>query len=129
MYPATVVWVGATSARVEFNDGAMKTLPYEELASPSENSTGAASGPTGREALEDPPPPLPTDPCAICMSTITEDACVLACGHAFHAACLGDLADHVRLSARTRRSLGVSCPLCRKVMRAEVSAEEVTSQT
>ena len=58
MYPATVVWVGATSARVEFNDGAMKTLPYEELASPSENSTGAASGPTGRQALEDPPPPL-----------------------------------------------------------------------
>jgi len=67
-----------------------------------------------------PPPPLPTDPCAICMSIITEDACVLACGHAFHAACLGDLADHVRLAAPTRRSLGVSCPLCRKTTRAEV---------
>ena len=65
-----------------------------------------------------PPPPLPTDPCAICMSTITEDACVLECGHAFHAACLGDLADHVRNAAPTRRSLGVSCPLCRKVTRA-----------
>ena len=102
----------------------MKTLPYEELASPSENSTGAASGPTGREALEDPPPPLPTDPCAICMSTITEDACVLACGHAFHAACLGEMADVVRVSAPTRRSLGVTCPLCRKVTRAGVGAEE-----
>ena len=67
-----------------------------------------------------PPPPLPTDPCAICMSTITEDACILECGHAFHAACLGDLADHVRLAAPTRRSLGVSCPLCRKTTRAEV---------
>ena len=63
-------------------------------------------------------------PCAICMSTITEDACVLECGHAFHATCLGDLADHVRLAAPTRRSLGVSCPLCRKVTRAEVGAEE-----
>ena len=59
-----------------------------------------------------------------CMSTITEDACILECGHAFHAACLGDLADHVRLSARTRRSLGVACPLCRKVTRAEVGPEE-----
>ena len=71
-----------------------------------------------------PPPPLPTEPCAICMSKITADACVLECGHAFHAACLGDLADHVRLAAPTRRSLGVSCPLCRKVTRAEVGAEE-----
>ncbi len=77
------------------------------------------------EAPPPPPPqPLPTDPCAICMSTITEDACVLECGHAFHAACLGDLAGHVRLAAPTRRSLGVSCPLCRKVTRAEVGAEE-----
>jgi hypothetical protein len=72
------------------------------------------------EAPPPPPPPLPTDPCAICMSTITEDACILECGHAFHAACLGDLADHVRLAAPTRRSLGVSCPLCRKTTRAEV---------
>ena len=71
-----------------------------------------------------PPPPLPTDPCAIFMSTITKDACVLECGHAYHATCLGDLADHVRLAAPTRRSLGVSCPLCRKVTRAEVGAEE-----
>ena len=79
--------------------------------------------------LPPPPPPLPTDPCAICMSTITEDACVLECGHAFHAACLGEMADHVGNSARTRRSLGVTCPLCRKVTRAEVGTEEVTSQT
>ena len=76
------------------------------------------------EAPPPPPPPLPTDPCAICMSTITEDACVLACGHAYHARCLGDLADHVRLAAPTRRSLGVSCPLCRKVTRAGVGTEE-----
>ena len=196
MYPATVVWVGATSARVVFDDGAMKTLSHEELASPSENSTGAASvarqqiggqctsgrpncycksgrtraivrydpetgddleeycstsdaaqklglaapnithvlsgtyedasGHKFRYKVEVPsaPPLTPTDPCAICMSTITEDACILECGHAFHAACLGDLADHVRLSARTRRSLGVACPLCRKVTRAEVGAEE-----
>ena len=70
-----------------------------------------------------PPPPLPTEPCAICMSVITEDACVLGCGHAYHASCLGDLADHVRLAAPTRRSLGVSCPLCRKVTRAEVGED------
>ena len=73
-----------------------------------------------------PPPPLPTEPCAICMSVITEDACVLGCGHAYHARCLGDLADHVRLAAPTRRSLGVSCPLCRKVTRAGVGAEEAS---
>ena len=76
------------------------------------------------EAPPPPPPPLPTEPCAICMSVITEDACVLGCGHAYHASCLGDLADHVRLAAPTRRSLGVSCPLCRKVTRAGVGAEE-----
>ena len=73
-----------------------------------------------------PPPPLPTEPCAICMSVITEDACILGCGHAYHARCLGDLADHVRLAAPTRRSLGVSCPLCRKVTRAGVGAEEAS---
>ena len=72
-----------------------------------------------------PPPPLPTEPCAICLSAITEDACVLECGHAFHASCLGEMADHVGNSARTRRSLGVTCPLCRKVTRAEVGTEEV----
>jgi hypothetical protein len=73
---------------------------------------------------KDAPPPLPTEPCAICMSTISEDACVLACGHAFHAACLGEMADVVRVSAPTRRSLGVTCPLCRKVTRAGVGAAE-----
>jgi hypothetical protein len=83
---------------------------------------------TKRDSVEpsekDAPPPLPTEPCAICMSIISEDACVLACGHAFHAACLGEMADVVRVSAPTRRSLGVTCPLCRKVTRAGVGAEE-----
>ena len=218
-YVATVVWVGADTARVEFEDGSVKTVSHEELeplntpapvdpsatsgttvtsqqskssrtASRTERVTdpaaleaklkednwtitevprppgkacaritdkyyrkpgeskqyrsllgiarahypefirGRASSPAQAVPVPPPrPPPLPTDPCAICMSTITEDACVLECGHVFHAACLGEMADHVGNSARTRRSLGVTCPLCRKVTRAEVGAEEVTSQT
>ena len=209
-YAATVVWAGENSARVAFEDGALKTVPLEELeplstrTATSQHVDVPKSSRTGTDRLTDkaaletklrednwtitekqyqskdgtdkyyhkpgeskqyrslleiarahypefltgkgrkrastdtpspaqtapvappppPPPPLPTDPCAICMSTITEDACVLACGHAYHARCLGDLADHVRLAAPTRRSLGVSCPLCRKVTRAEVGAEE-----
>ena len=137
-YVATVVWVGADSARVEFEDGSLKTVPHEKLDLLYKKSTGAA-GPVDRQAPEgedvdedsatlpvpsekDAPPPLPTEPCAICMSIISEDACVLACGHAFHAACLGEMADVVRVSAPTRRSLGVTCPLCRKVTRAGVGA-------
>ena len=63
----------------------------------------------------------PTSPCAICMSMIVaEDAHRLQCGHAFHTDCLREMAGHVRLSSHTRRSIAVSCPLCRKVTRAEV---------
>ena len=91
---------------------------------------GHAPSPALAAPVPPPPPPqLPTEPCAICLSNITEDACVLGCGHTFHATCLGEMADHVGNSARTRRSLGVTCPLCRKVTRAEVGPEEVTSQT
>ena len=110
-------------------------MPLEELDLLYKKSTGAAGpvdlqAPEGKDAdgdsasEKDAPPPLPKEPCAICMSTISEDACVLECGHAFHAACLGDMADVVRVSAPTRRSLGVSCPLCRKVTRAGVGTEE-----
>ena len=122
-------------------DGSLKTVPHEELELLNKKSKGAA-GPTDRQASDDEdadgdsaapsvgpsekdaPPPLPTEPCAICMNIISEDVCVLDCGHAFHAACLGEMADVVRVSAPTRRSLGVTCPLCRKVTRAGVGAEE-----
>ena len=141
-YVATVVWVGADSARVEFEDGSLKTVPHEKLELLNKSNRGvAASRPADRQASDDEDadgdsaampvpsekdaqPPLPTEPCAICMTAITEDVCVLDCGHAFHAACLGEMADVVRVSAPTRRSLGVTCPLCRKVTRAGVGAAE-----
>ena len=58
------------------------------------------------------------------MSMIDADeAHVLQCSHAFHADCLRQMAGHVRLSSHTRRSITVSCPLCRKVTRAEVGVD------
>jgi len=113
------------------NNGAIRSLPQLELY--LERALGLCGEDAKRPRAETneetfapvppPPPPLPTEPCAICLATIAEDACVLECGHAFHAGCLGEMADYVRVSAPTRRSLGVSCPLCRKVSRAEVGAE------
>ena len=65
--------------------------------------------------------------CPICLDTLRNDACAqhLTCGHAFHTKCLRELADHVRLSSHTRRSLAVSCPLCRTVTRAEVGGADI----
>ena len=58
------------------------------------------------------------------MSRIdADDAHELQCGHAFHTDCLREMAGHVRLSSHTRRSITVSCPLCRKVTRAEVGVD------
>ena len=65
-------------------------------------------------------PPLP-EPCAICLSEITEEPHVLQCGHAFHAACLQDLGEKgPRLAAPTRRGRQVACPSCRKTIRVEM---------
>jgi len=53
-----------------------------------------------------------------------DDAFALdGCGHAFHKDCLRGLAGAVRLSAATRRSAVVSCPLCRTVTRSVLGAE------
>ena len=71
--------------------------------------------------------PAPRMTCPICLDTLRNDACAqhLTCGHAFHTKCLRELADHVRLSSHTRRSLAVSCPLCRTVTRAEVGGADI----
>ena len=71
--------------------------------------------------------PAPRMTCPICLDTLRNDACAqhLTCGHAFHTKCLRELADHVRLSSHTRRSLAVSCPLCRTVTRAEVGGANI----
>jgi len=136
-YSATIVFVGRRTARVAFEDGTIHTVQRSELLEDDRSSKRSAAKKVVTPAKQRPapappppppapapaPPPRPTGPCAICMSTIDDGAHVLQCGHAFHAACLRDLADHVRLSSATRRSLAVSCPLCREVSRAEVVAD------
>ena len=127
-YAATVQFAGKSTARVAFEDGTVHTVQRSELLEDDRSSRrneGKAVPAKPRPPPPPPPlpPPRPTGPCAICMSTIDDDAHVLLCGHAFHTNCLRDLADHVRLSSATRRSLAVSCPLCRKVTRAEVGAD------
>jgi len=126
-YAATVQFAGKRTARVAFEDGTIHTVERSELLEDDRSSRrneGEAVPAKPRPPPPPPPPsPRPTGPCAICMSTIEDGAHVLECGHAFHTNCLRDLADHVRLSSATRRSLAVSCPLCRKVTRAEVGAD------
>ena len=99
----------------------------DEKATPPPKSAARPKKRPKLSAPTPPPPPrrvAPTEPCAICMSMIAaEDAHELVCGHAFHTDCLRQMADVVRIATATRRSLGVSCPLCRKVTRAEVGVE------
>ena len=65
--------------------------------------------------------------CAVCFGALDSGEALVhgTCGHAFHTKCLRELADHVRLSSHTRRSLAVSCPLCRTVTRAEVGGADI----
>jgi hypothetical protein len=143
-YSATVLRPFSTTVRIVFEDGTPHTVPRSELdlddgvATIKERDADESSEPrpqkrpkpTPQTRAPPPPPPptpvrvAPTEPCAICMSMIdAEDAHELVCGHAFHTDCLRQMADVVRIATATRRSLGVSCPLCRKVTRAEVGAE------
>ena len=149
-YPATVIRPHREKMRVIFEDGTLHTVQRTELdiddslvgASEGDACAAGAAGdadgagedekatparPKKRpKPLPPPKPPrvAPTEPCAICMSMIdVDEAYVLQCSHAFHADCLRQLGDHVRISSATRRSLGVSCPLCRKVWRAEVGVD------
>ena len=145
-YRATVVRAQQNCVRVIFEDGTPHTCPRSELdlddspvgggggdADADEKATPppkSAARPKKRPKLSAPTPPppparvAPSEPCAICMSMIDADeAHVLQCSHAFHADCLRQMAGHVRLSSHTRRSITVSCPLCRKVTRAEVGVE------
>ena len=140
-YSATVLRPFSTTVRVVFEDGTPHTVPRSELdlddgvatikycdeeAAPRPQKRPKPAPQTRTPPAPTPPPPTPvrvapTEPCAICMSMIAaEDAHELQCGHAFHAACLREMAGHVRLSSHTRRSIAVSCPLCRNVTRAEV---------
>ena len=139
-YSATVVWPSRHVVRVAFEDGTIHTVARAQLSLDDGLTTykerdEIASTPRPKKRPKPTPPPpsppvpapraaplvAPTSPCAICMSMIVaEDAHELQCGHAFHAACLREMAGHVRLSSHTRRSFAVSCPLCRKVTRAEV---------
>ena len=111
----TALWAAAGKKRAA-REGAP---PPKSTARPKKRPKLSAPTP--------PPPPArvaPSEPCAICMSMIDADeAHVLQCSHAFHADCLRQMAGHVRLSSHTRRSITVSCPLCRKVTRAEVGVD------
>ena len=145
-YSATVVRPFSTTVRVVFEDGTPHTVPRTELDlddgvatikerdadEPSEPRPQKRPKPTPQTRTPPapaPPPPTPvrvapTEPCAICMSMIAaEDAHELVCGHAFHTDCLRQMADVVRIATATRRSLGVSCPLCRRMTRAEVGVD------
>ena len=143
-YSATVVRPFQNTVRVIFEDGTAHTVPRSELdlddgvATIKERDEEAALRPQKRPKptpqtrtppAPSPPPPTPvrvapTEPCAICMSMIAaEDAHELVCGHAFHTDCLRQMADVVRIATATRRSLGVSCPLCRRMTRAEVGVD------
>jgi hypothetical protein len=139
-YSATVVWPSRHVVRVAFEDGTIHTVARAQLSLDDGLTTykerdEIASTPRPKKRPKPTPPPpsptvpapraaplvAPTSPCAICMSMIVaEDAHWLQCGHAFHTDCLREMAGHVRLSSHTRRSIAVSCPLCRKVTRAEV---------
>ena len=129
-YSATIVHVGHRTARVAFEDGTIHTVQRSELLEDDRTSRRSVAKkvvtpakPRPAPAIPPPPPPRPTGPCAICMSTIEDGAHVLQCGHAFHASCLRDMSDVVRIASATRRSRGVACPLCRKVTRAEVGVD------
>ena len=136
-YSATVVWPSRHVVRVAFEDGTIHTVARAQLSLDDGLTTykerdeiASTPRPKKRPKLTAPTPPptpvrvAPTEPCAICMSMIdAEDAHWLECGHAFHTDCLRQMADVVRIATATRRALGVSCPLCRKVTRAEVGAE------
>ena len=128
-YSATILHVGHRTARVAFEDGTIHTVQRSELLEDDRKRSAAKKVVTPAKPKQPapppppPPPPRPTGPCAICMSTIEDGAHVLQCGHAFHASCLRDMSDVVRIASATRRSRGVACPLCRKVTRAEVGVD------
>ena len=128
-YSATIIDVGRRYARVAFEDGTIHTVERSELLEDDRKRSVAKKVVTPAKPKQPapppppPPPPRPTGPCAICMSTIEDGAHVLQCGHAFHASCLRDMSDVVRIASATRRSRGVACPLCRKVTRAEVGVD------
>ena len=68
-----------------------------------------------RKAPATPKPKAPVDPCSICLAPIkARDVTVLSCSHAFHASCLATLERHGKGVGTTRRSVVVTCPLCRK---------------
>ena len=71
--------------------------------------------PAKKRAPATPKPKAPADPCSICLAPIkVRDVTVLSCSHAFHASCLATLERHGKGVGTTRRSVVVTCPLCRK---------------
>ena len=71
--------------------------------------------PAKKRAPATPKPKAPADPCSICLAPIAaRDVTVLSCSHAFHASCLATLERHGKGVGTTRRSVVVTCPLCRK---------------
>ena len=96
------------------------SLPIEPPAEPAEPPAPPAAPPAEEEPA--PVPPSPPPECAICLGEIDDGAQVLRCGHTFHSECIGELADHAPMAAPTRRSLQVSCPLCRNVAREPAPA-------
>ena len=71
--------------------------------------------PAKKRAPATPKPKAPADPCSICLAPIkVRDVTVLSCSHAFHASCLATLERHGQGVGTTRRSVVVTCPLCRK---------------
>ena len=152
-YPALLLWLGARTATIRFDDGELHNVHRSTLdldddqrprdarlnvdealsdasdASPALRRAPRAPAPRHQapprappRALP-PPPPAPralAEPCSICLSPIFDDeATVLSCEHAFHASCLRELSEHTRIAAPTRRSVVISCPLCRRVTRQD----------
>lgn len=110
------------SARAASPLPAAPSLPVKPPA-PAEPAPAAPPVLTAPPA-DEPSPPLPSPPpeCAICLGEIDDGAQILQCGHAFHVTCIGELVDHAPRAAPTRRSLQVSCPLCRNVCREPAPA-------
>ena len=131
-YPATVLAANGHRVDVAFADGVVREgVPPSELRSEDaytddddDDDDPRPRAKRGRREAEG-APAAPDASCVICMSPMdADDAFALdGCGHAFHKDCLRGLAGAVRLSAATRRSAVVSCPLCRTVTRSVLGAE------
>ena len=116
------VWIRAVLAELPSNappvppaDKSSKKKPRVAGKKKGRAAPATPQKPAKKAPAPTPKPKPPTDPCSICLEPISRhDATVLSCSHAFHAACLATLERHGTGVGTTRRSVVVTCPLCRK---------------